>query len=557
MRDRETLKWLYRKSKKDIPRIIALSAVNVFYAVLSVVMVMLSKYVIDAATNRDMNGIIRFGVMMIVAITVRAGFKIISGSMEVTIQAKLEIRMKSELFSEILNKDFASINAHHSGDLMNRLTSDISIVTSGITALVPELAYLIAQFTGAFIVLCVFDWRFVLVFLLAGIVIFFITMLYRTKLKFLHKRVQETDGAVRSFLQESIASLIVVKTFGVENEIEKKGGVLQQINYKAKMLRRRITIIANSCLGLVFNFGYIFALLWCCVRLYNGLITYGTLTAVVSLISQVQTPFVSMTKLIPQFYSIVASAERIIEIEKIGDEPCENKQLVDQDAIYANMKALRFDNITFSYGREVVLNDASLVINKGDFVAIRGMTGIGKSTLLKLLLGVIRPDEGEITIEENDGTRLHADKMTRSLFSYVPQGNYLLSGTLRENLLLVKPEATDDEIEEALRVSYAGHFIKKLPDGLDTVIGEKGLGLSEGQVQRLAIARALLSGSPVILLDEATSALDSKTEKYVLENIKALKNRMCIIITHREAALAVCNREVVIDDNKIISFERQ
>lgn len=556
MKDKETLKWILKKSNKFIPYIILLSFVNIVYACMSVVSAMVSKYVIDAATGKNLHQVIVYGVTLFFVILGRVLMNIASSSMEVTIQAKLEMHLKSELFSDILKKDFEAINRYHSGDLLNRLTSDVSIISSGITGIVPSAAYFIAQFTGAFFVLIVFDWKFALVFILAGIIIFMTTAVFRTKLKNLHKRVQATDGAVRSFLQEAIGSLLVVKTFSVEDEFDKKSAGLQKVNYDAKMFRRRVTIFANTSFSFVFNIGYLFALVWCSVKLYNGFISYGTLTAVIQLISQVQSPFVNITKLIPQFYGVVASAERVMEIERVENESSLNTFDINADGIYDSMKTISFENISFGYGREIIFENTSLNINKGDFMAIRGMSGIGKSTLLKLLLGVFRPQEGSINIELADGHKILADRMTRTLFSYVPQGNYLFSGTIKENLLLVNSSATEEEINQALDISYASHFIKKLPDGLETVIGEKGLGLSEGQVQRLAIARAILSKSPIILLDEATSALDSKTEKYVLEHIKAMSDSTCIIITHREAALGVCNKEVVIEDKKIICTDR-
>lgn len=557
MKDKETLKWLLNKSKKFIPYIILLSFVNILYASMSVLTAMVSKYVIDAATSRNIYYVIVFGTILFFVIVGHVLMHIISSNMEVTIQAKLEMHLKSSLFREILKKDFEEINRYHSGELLNRLTSDISVISNGITGIVPSAAYFIAQFTGAFFVLIVFDWKFALVFILGGIIIFMTTAVFRTKLKNLHKNVQATDGAVRSFLQEAIGSLLVVKTFSMEDEFDKKSDALQKTNYDAKMFRRRVTIFANTSFSFVFSIGYLFALLWCSFKLYNGFISYGTLTAVIQLISQVQSPFVNITKLIPQFYGVVASAERIMEIEQVEDELSLNEAVVNADGIYENMKTISFNHISFGYGRELVFDDTSLDICKGDFVAIRGMSGIGKSTLLKLLLGVFRPQEGSININMSDGNAIAADKITRTLFSYVPQGNYLLSGTIRENLLLVNNDATEEEINKALDISYANHFIKKLPDGLETVIGEKGLGLSEGQVQRLAIARAILSKSPIILLDEATSALDSKTEKHVLESIKAMSDSTCIIITHREAALEVCNKEVVIEDRKIICTDRK
>ena len=213
--------------------------------------------------------------------------------------------------------------------------------------------------------------------------------------------------------------------------------------------------------------------------------------------------------------------------------------------------------IQFNYGRESVLESGEASFSKGDFIAIRGISGIGKSTLMKMLLGVYKPKTGHIRLYKKNGECVEAGPGTRALFSYVPQGNYLFSGTLRENILLINPDATEKEIDEALEISDMKEFVRALPEGLDTVIGEKGLGISEGQAQRLAITRAILSHAPIILLDEATSALDADTERRVLERIKALKQKTCIIITHKEAALEVCDKEFVLENKVLYSVTKK
>ena len=212
---------------------------------------------------------------------------------------------------------------------------------------------------------------------------------------------------------------------------------------------------------------------------------------------------------------------------------------------------MNFENISFSYGRDNVLDDASCVIEKGDFVIISGISGIGKSTLMKLLLGVIYPDGGRIYLEKTNGEKIPAGKHIRPLFSYVPQGNLLMSGTIRETVSMIAEGVSDEEMKEAARIACADGFINKLPLGFETVIGEKGAGLSEGQVQRLAVMRAMLSGAPIILLDEATSALDEATEEKLLSNIKELKNKTCILISHKKAAYSICNKELKIENKKI------
>ena len=254
----------------------------------------------------------------------------------------------------------------------------------------------------------------------------------------------------------------------------------------------------------------------------------------------------------PKYYTTIASAERIMELDDLPNEKEINQSDINVSATYKSLKSIEFENISFKYDRDIILDNTSLSIKKGDFVAIMGISGIGKSTLLKLLLGVFNLNFGKIYLDTNNG-KIPIDKNTRKLFSYVPQGNMLISGTIKDNITFINPDASDTEIEKAIRISCAKQFIDELPLGLETVIGEKGLGLSEGQVQRLAIARSLLADSPILLLDEATSALDEKTEKEFLTNLKALDNVTCIIVSHKKAALDICNKTIQIKNGKIIS----
>ncbi len=563
MKDSNSLRWIIKNGKKQIPKIIILSISNMILALVSTGLALVSKYAIDAAqkaanAKTDLefthyrNLIILFGIAILLIISGRLLLRIFAQSLTIKVQASMEMQMRTSLFNKILSKKYDRINSYHSGELMNRMTSDIKIVTDGITTIVPNMLYFITQFVGAFAVLIIFDWKFTMVFIVAGVVISAVTLLFRGKLKSLHKEVQETDGRVRSFFQEAIESILVVKTFRVEESFGKKGNELQIINYNAKMKRRRISICANAGFSFVFNMGYLLALVWCALKVCANTMTYGTLTAVLQLISQIQTPFVNITKVVPQYYSILASAERIMEIEDIEAEE-NSREPISVKEFYECFQKAGFEGIQFNYGRERVLEEGEAWFNKGDFVAIRGISGIGKSTLMKMLLGVFQPNEGHIRLYKDNGEYVEAGPDTRGLFSYVPQGNYLFSGTLRENILLINPCATEEEINEALEISDIKEFVQTLPEGLDTVIGEKGLGISEGQAQRLAIARALLSKAPILLLDEATSALDAETEQNVLKRIKSLNQKTCIIITHKAAALDVCNKEFVIENKRLYS----
>ncbi len=555
IKDRNTLKWIYKSTKKQLPAVFLLVLANAIMSALGVVFAFKCSAVIDTALSGDRHGLISSLCFLLLLIGIQIIVKIVCQNLSVRICAKTEIAFKSQLFSNIMRKDYSMITAFHSGELLTRLTSDVSIVSDGVVTLLPSVVAMVTRLIFAAAALIMLDPGFALIFVAVGILILFISGLFKKLMKRLHKLVQETDGRLRSFLQESIGGILMIKVFGIEDKIDETAAAYQEENYKAKMKRRTISIAANTGLSLVFQLGYVFAFGWGAFRLINHTITAGMVTAILQLVNQIQTPFAGMSGVLPKYYSILASSERIMEIENMPAEQGEASAAIDPQAAYEKLDSIRFENISFSYDRDVVLNCASLEIKKGDFAVISGISGIGKSTLMKLLLGVINPDSGSIFLSFKDGERRIADKSTRPLFSYVPQGNLLLSGTLRKAITIIKPDASDDEIDRALKISCADKFIKDFPLGLETVIGEKGFGLSEGQVQRLAVARAILSDEPVILLDEATSALDEETEKQLLTNIRAMENKTCIIISHKKAAYDICDKEIRIENKKIYTRE--
>lgn len=555
--DFAAIKWMLRIGKKQIPKIVLILCANIFWASLSVVFANFSKNVIDGAVeHQDFHYVIKYAAALFAIIMLQLGMNLLSNSFSERCKGRLEMIYKKHMLSEIMKKDYSRISAFHTGELQNRMFNDITVITEGITTIIPNSAFYIVKLICAFIYLVIIDKIFALVFLIGGLFVFFCLNLFRGKLKSLHKIVQETEGKTRSFFQEAIINLLVVKSFVVEDKILNETDELQETNYKARMKRRFMHIASNGGVSTVFNLGYVFALAFGAFRLLSSSISYGTVTAMLQLVNQVQGPFANLSNTFPKYYSMIASAERLIEICNLPNEAESNLQDVDVHKTYENLNKINFRNITFKYDRDLILDHTSLSIKKGDFAAIMGISGIGKSTLLKLLLGVFNVQGGDISLELKD-SEIPVDKHTRRLFAYVPQGNMLLSGTIRENLTFINDDVTDEEIENAIKISCAKKFIDELPCGIDTVIGEKGMGLSEGQLQRLAIARSLLSKSPVLLLDEATSALDEETEREFLMNLKHMKNVTCIIVSHKKAALEICNKYIRIENSKIVCEEKQ
>lgn len=547
MKQNTARKWIWQTAKPQLPLLVLLIFGNALSSVCAVSVALFSKRIVDAAQNGDLDRLLRTGLGLLAIVILQIALRILDNSLSVRISGKLEMVCKRRLFSAILQKEYSAVTAYHSGELMTRLTSDITVVTDNATVLLPTATAMVTRLVFAFAVIVSLDVRFALLLLAAGVLLFVCTRAFRGKIKQLHKTVQASDGRLRAFLQESIESLLAVQVFGVQDKVTREADVRQTENFDAKIRRNRWSIAANAGFLAVFSFGTLFTLVWCGWRLAAGAITFGTLTALLQLVNQVQTPLTNLSGLMPKYYSMLSSAERLLEIEALPDDDAQ----ADETAVPAQgFEAARFQGVSFAYGQNEVFTDADFEIRKNDFVVISGISGIGKSTLFKLLLGVLTPDGGEIRVTAG-GRTYPADKNTRGLFAYVPQGNLLFSGTVRDNIRFIKEDANDAEVLRAAKIACADTFIEELPAGLDTLLGEGGSGLSEGQMQRIAVARAILTDAPVLLLDEATSALDEETETRLLSNIRALENKTCLIISHKKAAYAVCTRELTVKDGTV------
>lgn len=545
---KNVLLWIAEQIKKRIPGITLMTAAQVAHGLLCVFFALGTRGVIDSAVAGD-------STLFLKACLKQGG--IIAGiliSMTVVrhlrekLRADLERDWKKNLLNKLLHGDFASVSAYHSAELVNRLNNDTNKINDGVLNILPSAASMVVRLVAAITVLGTLDRDFVLVIGILGAVVIVLTGAMRQHLKGLNKRVSESDGIVSGFIQELMEKLLVVQAMDLAHEAEKRCDQLLEERYVLQRKRKNTSLFTNTGISLTYYGAGFIALCWCAARMLRGEMSFGSLTAVTQLVNQLQNPFVNLTNVMPQYVAMMASAERLMELDEI---PVETEVMrEDPWQIYEKTEMICGEKLCFSYDRDQVLSDADFSLPKGAFAVITGPSGIGKSTILKLLLGVFGLDGGKIFLKSKDSESL-LDRTTRRLFTYVPQGNLLFSGTLRENLTIVRPDATEQQLEKAIFVSAMDEFLPQLPQGLDTPLGEGGTALSEGQAQRLAIARAILSGAPILLLDECTSALDEQTEDTVLRRIQELKDRTVIVVTHRPAAVQLCNWWLEVSDGKI------
>ena len=543
-----TLAWLFSHYRRRIPAIVLMMLAQVGNSLLSVFFALGTRGVIDGAItgNRSVftqacirQAAIILGILVCVTLM---------RHLRERLRADLDWDWKRRLLHGLLHGDYAAVSSYHSAELLNRLNNDVAKVDECVLTLLPTAISMITRLTAAVIVLGVLDLRFTLLIVLLGGMAILATGMMRRWLKELNKRVSQHDGVVSGFLQETLEKLLMVQAMDVSAEVERRADVLLEARYNIQRKRKNTSLITYVGTAVMFYGAGFLALCWCSSLLLQGKMSFGSLTAVMSLVNQIQAPLTDLSGVLPQYVASLASAERLMELEEIQGDPAPVGE--NPADLYRRMDAIRAEDLSFAYDRNPILQNAAFTLPKGAFAVITGPSGIGKSTLLKLLLGIYRPVHGRLCIDGENGD-LTLDRSTRRLFAYVPQGNLLLSGTLRENLTIIKPDATDSEIAQALHVSTMEDFLPQLPQGLDTVLGESGAGLSEGQAQRLAIARAVLGGAPVLLLDECTSALDAKTEETVLRRLQSLPDRTCIAVTHRPAAVEMCDWELKVCDGKI------
>lgn len=548
--DNAALSWLLARTKGRRGALAAIIAGNAVFAAAGAAFSLLCRGIIDSAVSGDRGGILGYAAGLGGFVLLQLVLRLVCNSLSEYVRAGMEMDMRAKLFGKLLSAELSSVTKYHSGELLNRMFSDVKICSDGIADILPAAVNMVTRLVCAGVIMVFLEPWFAALFIAAGAVVFVVTRFFRGRLKGLHKQVQEKEGAVRSFLQESLESAAVIKVFGAERKMLRRNDLNQREHYRIRMKRRAIGIISGAGFGLIFQAGYVLALVWGAFGIFSGGMTYGTLTAVLQLVNQIQSPFAGLSSLFPQYYSMLASAERIIELENLPEEQKSAKALD-----YADFQRLEVSGLRFGYGEKDVITRADFTLNRGETAALTGISGGGKSTLFMLLLGAYRPDGGEIRFVSRS-EEYSPGQETRGIFAYVPQGNCLFSGTIRENIAFLNDtEISDEAVMQAAKAACADEFITQLPEGLDARIGENGHGLSEGQAQRIAVARALYSGAGFLLLDEATSALDEQTERKLLENISAMDGKTVLIVTHRPAALEICDRRFTLTDGVITEHD--
>ncbi len=547
MKHKTTLHFLAERNRRYIPGLVLLTILEVARAYLGVEFAMVTRQVIDCAQSGSAEKLAQAALLLAAVV---AGIMALYASAQYLrgwLRATLDREWKTRLSHKLLHGDYATVSAYHSGELVNRLTSDVEAVNGGVIALIPNAAALLTRLVSAVWMMATMEPTFTLLAVACGLVVIGATGFFRKRLKTLHKQMQEANGKANGFVQEIMEKLLAVQAMSVEAETEAREKKILDSRWKLQMRQQRFSIMGTTGMYLACYLLEGAALVWCALRLMQGEISFGTLTAVVQLTGQLEGPILNFSGYIPQYVAMLASAERLIELEEISGVPVQKR---DAQTLFGADTCIEAEGLCFAYDDTTVFDSACFRLPLQGSAAITGNSGIGKSTLLKLLLGIYKPTSGRLLLRTG-AEEIPLNAETRGLFAYVPQGNLLFSGTLRENLLLTAPGATEQDMETAAFVSCMDEYLPQLEHGFDTVLGESGAGLSEGQAQRVSIARAVLSGAPVLLLDEATSALDAATEQRVLERLNALPGRVCIAITHRPAALALSDRQMVIADGKI------
>lgn len=570
--DRNVLAWLYRTSGREKQNIVLLIVVQAFFGVSTVLFAWLLRGGIDSAVEGNKEGFLSYALAMVLLVLLELAMGAVRRFLDEYTKSGLENRFKTQLLEQLLTRDYAQVMSVHSAEWMNRLTSDVVVVAEGLTIILPDVIGLSVKLVSAVTALIILVPKLGYLIIPGGIFLLIFSTMSRNILKKMHVKIQEADGRLRVFMSERISSLLIVRTFARERQILEEAEEKMWNHRKARMNRNHYSNFCNVGFLVVMKAVYIICVLFCGYGILRGSISYGSFTAVLQLVGQVQSPFASLTSYLPKFYALLASAERLLEAEEFEQVVREEMFSIEQirDFYENGFQALYLKNVNFTYmppvsgdgqaqtEMPVVLQNLYVKIYKGECVALTGPSGSGKSTVLKLLMGLYKPDSGKRCLMFSE-KEIPLDFHYTRLFSYVPQGNHLMSGTIREVVVFSDKEKMEDEegICRSLELACALEFVKELSEGLDTRLGERGTGLSEGQMQRIAIARAIYTDNPILILDEATSALDEATERRLVSNLRQLTDKTVLLVTHRPEMMKLCTREITLGNNQMEEVENE
>ena len=539
---RTLLRWLWNAWRGNQLQAVLNASIGLLSVGVSLGHVWAMKRAIDVASG-TVEGNLYWAVgVMAVLILLDFALNIAGTWVRNILGIKAQNRMQQRMLDRLLRAEWRGRNHHHSADILNRLEFDVNNVVNFLTETIPSTLSVLAMFIGAFLYL--FSMDKVLAVIVIGIFPMFLAVskIYVGQMRHLTRQVRDSDSKVQSVLQETIQHRMLIKTLESDSAmVERLGNTQSELRHRV-VRRTKFSVFSNMVVNFGFAFGYLVAFLWAAIRMSAHTLSFGGMTAFLQLVNRIQGPARNLTKLVPAFVSVFTAAERLMELE---EDPLEEQGT----PIYIKAPCgIRLQNVGYAYedgGGDKVIDGLSFDFKPGSCTAILGETGAGKTTLVRMILALVQPQDGKIEIYHGS-THQALSPLHRCNFVYVPQGNTLMSGTIRENLRLGKLDATDEEMLEALHTSCAD-FVNDLPDGLNTICSEQGGGLSEGQAQRIAIARSLLRDRSVMLFDEATSALDPDTERQLLNNILSAHDKTIIFITHRPAVIDYCDQTLKLE----------
>ena len=551
-------KWIFSYSKKYKGAILFYTLLGIFSTSMGLVSSVASKYMIDIITGYQTDKLWIMIVITVGSAIFSLAFSNIIGRISTKLSIYINNDIQADIFDKIIDADWLEINKYSNGDVLNRFNSDVSTVSGNAISWLPSIVIAIYNFVATFIVIWHYDKIMSLLAFASAPIMLLMSKFLITKQREYAKKVKEMSSQLMTFEVETFYNFDTIKSFGISDLYGKKMRTWQS-RFKDVSLEYNMfsikTGIFMSIMGMIVQYA---AFGYCLFRLWTHDITYGTMTLFLQQRGNLNSAFNSVISIIPAFLNSSISAHRIRELAQLPKEVHipESNEL---DRLAEEGFEVRMRDVDFSYVEGTrVITQSSFHAHSGEIVALVGPSGEGKTTMIRLILGLIRPEKGQAVMIGADGREVPMNAETRHLFAYVPQGNTILSGTIAENMRMVKEDATDEEIIEALKVSCAWDFVEKMPDTIQSKIGERGRGFSEGQAQRIAIARAVLRDAPILLLDEATSALDVTTERRVLRNIISQKpNKTCIVTTHRPSVLNMCQRVYRVMETKVTELSEE